>query len=603
MFKLILHHWPYLLLSTGAALIYVLLNSASIWLTASLINNILMDFNKLLADQAQLAQQGALSINEQLKFWSNGLILRETPQDTLKVLCLMILAVFLSKNIFLYLKNILMMFVQIHLITDLRNQLYQHFQSLSLSYFHQRKSGELTSIIINDVSNLRRALGTSFHQLLVEPINLLVFSILLFIISWKLAIMSLIVIPLAGLTIMVIGRSIRRKSKRTAAKIAGITNIITETLSSIRVVKAFGMENYEIQRFFQETRRFYLLVVRRAKLRLLASPITEILGVMMGVLMLWIGGLEVLNGKGLTSEDFLRFIFLLFAMMDPMRKLGNVNVEMQTGAASAERIFNILDTPPTLLDGKRAVEIKTFENEIAFNNVNFSYDGTDKTILKNITLTIKKGSILALVGPSGAGKSTVADLIPRFYDVTGGSIKIDDLDIRKVSLKSLRSLMGIVTQETLLFNDSIKANIAYGQKDMDMDQVISATKAANALEFIETMPMGFETIIGEKGVKLSGGQRQRLAIARAILKNPPILILDEATSALDTESERLVQEALETLMTDRTVIVIAHRLSTIQNANKIIVLDQGEICEEGTHSELIQLKGHYKTLYDNQFRN
>jgi len=255
------------------------------------------------------------------------------------------------------------------------------------------------------------------------------------------------------------------------------------------------------------------------------------------------------------------------------------------------------------LDGKRAVEIKTFENEIAFNNVNFSYDGTDKTILKNITLTIKKGSILALVGPSGAGKSTVADLIPRFYDVTGGSIKIDDLDIRKVSLKSLRSLMGIVTQETLLFNDSIKANIAYGQKDMDMDQVISATKAANALEFIETMPMGFETIIGEKGVKLSGGQRQRLAIARAILKNPPILILDEATSALDTESERLVQEALETLMTDRTVIVIAHRLSTIQNANKIIVLDQGEICEEGTHSELIQLKGHYKTLYDNQFRN
>ncbi len=562
-----------------------------------------MDFNKLLADQAQLAQQGALSINEQLKFWSNGLILRETPQDTLKVLCLMILAVFLSKNIFLYLKNILMMFVQIHLITDLRNQLYQHFQSLSLSYFHQRKSGELTSIIINDVSNLRRALGTSFHQLLVEPINLLVFSILLFIISWKLAIMSLIVIPLAGLTIMVIGRSIRRKSKRTAAKIAGITNIITETLSSIRVVKAFGMENYEIQRFFQETRRFYLLVVRRAKLRLLASPITEILGVMMGVLMLWIGGLEVLNGKGLTSEDFLRFIFLLFAMMDPMRKLGNVNVEMQTGAASAERIFNILDTPPTLLDGKRAVEIKTFENEIAFNNVNFSYDGTDKTILKNITLTIKKGSILALVGPSGAGKSTVADLIPRFYDVTGGSIKIDDLDIRKVSLKSLRSLMGIVTQETLLFNDSIKANIAYGQKDMDMDQVISATKAANALEFIETMPMGFETIIGEKGVKLSGGQRQRLAIARAILKNPPILILDEATSALDTESERLVQEALETLMTDRTVIVIAHRLSTIQNANKIIVLDQGEICEEGTHSELIQLKGHYKTLYDNQFRN
>ena len=600
MLKLVIQHWPYLLLSTLAALVYVALNSASIWLIASLINNIVMDFEQLLADHTRLAEQGALSLNEKLKFWSNGLILRDTAQDTLKVLCLTIMVVFLAKNVFLYLKNISMTLVQYHLITEMRNRLYKHFNSQSLSYFHQKKSGELTSIIINDVANLRRALGTSFHQLLVEPINLLAFTVLLFIINWKLALISVVIVPISGITIMTIGRSIRRKSRRTASMIAGITNIITETFSSIRIVKAFAMEGYEVQRFFKETHKYFKLILRRAKLRLLASPITETLGVMMGVLLLWVGGMEVLSGKGLTPEDFLRFILLLFAMMDPLRKLSSVNVELQAGAASAERVFAILDTPPTIVDELDAVKIDTFKDKIQLNDVSFKYE-SDDTILKNISFEIKKGSTVALVGSSGAGKSTLADLIPRFYDVNQGAIEIDGQDIRHVTLNSLRRLMGIVTQETILFNDTIKANIAYGQKDVDDKQVIAAATAANALEFIEKFPEGLDTVIGEKGVKLSGGQRQRLAIARAIMKNPPILILDEATSALDTESERLVQEALGTLMTDRTVLVIAHRLSTVTNADKIIVLEKGQIKEMGTHDELIQKNGLYSNLYNVQF--
>jgi subfamily B ATP-binding cassette protein MsbA len=547
-----------------------------------------------------LTGKGTLTLNEKLKYWTNGLILRETPHETLKILCISIMVVFLTKNVFLYMKNFFMTLVQFHLITELRNRLYKHFNALSFSYFDQKKSGELTSIVINDVANLRRALGSSFHQLLVEPINLLAFILLLFVISWKLALLSIIILPIAGLTILSIGRSIRRKSKRTAAMIAGITNIITETLSSIRVVKAFAMEGYEVQRFFKETHHYFQLILRKAKLRLLASPITETLGVMIGVLLLWVGGLEVLSGEGLTPEDFLRFILLLFAMMDPLRKLSKVNVALQTGAASAERVFSILDTPPTIVDKADAVKIDSFKEKIRFKNVSFRYESDDK-VLKDISFEIKKGSIVALVGSSGAGKSTLADLIPRFYDVNNGGITIDGHDVRNLSLNSLRRLMGVVTQETILFNDTVRANIAYGQKDVNDEQVIPAAKAANALEFINDLSEGFDTVIGEKGVKLSGGQRQRLAIARAIMKNPPILILDEATSALDTESERLVQKALETLMANRTVLVIAHRLSTVKNADKIILLDKGEIKEVGTHNELMVKEGLYSNLYNIQF--
>ena len=572
----------------------------SVWLTASLINNILSDFDKLVNEQTQFASSSLLTLNEKLKYWTNGLILRETAKETLQVLCIIILIIFLLKNVFLYLKNITLTIVQFRLITELRNKLYIHFHKLSLSFFNQHKSGELTSIVVNDVANMRQALTIGFQRIFVEPINIIAFTALLFIISWKLALIAITIIPLAGFVIVNISRSIRRKSRRTAVKIAGITNIITETLTSMRIVKAFAMEDYEVDRFSNETRNYYNLIFRRARLRSLAPPITETMGVIIGVALLWVGGTEVLNAQGLTSEDFIRFILIMFSGLQPIRSLSNVFAEIQVGAASAERVFVILDNPPTIVDEFDAVIIDTFEDKIQINDVSFKYE-SDDTVLKNISFEIEKGSSVALVGSSGSGKSTLADLIPRFYDVNQGAIEIDGQDIRHITLNSLRRLMGIVTQETILFNDTIKANIAYGQKDVDDKQVIAAATAANALEFIEELPEGLDTVIGEKGVKLSGGQRQRLAIARAIMKNPPILILDEATSALDTESERLVQEALGTLMTDRTVLVIAHRLSTVTNADKIIVLEKGQIKEMGTHDELIQKNGLYSNLYNVQF--
>ena len=603
LFKLVIKYWPFLVVSTLTAFIYVLLNSISIWLTASLINNILSDFNKLVGEQFQFASSSSLTLNEKLKYWTNGLILRDTAKDTLQILCVSILIIFILKNVFLYLKNIMLTIVQFRLITELRNKLYIHFHKLSLSFFNQHKSGELTSIVVNDVANMRQALTTSFQRIFVEPINIIAFSVLLFIISWKLALIAITIIPLAGFVIVNISRSIRRKSRRTAVKIAGITNIITETLTSMRVVKAFAMEDYEVSRFTKETKNYYNLIFRRARLRSLAPPITEIMGVFIGVALLWVGGTEVLSAQGLTSEDFIRFILIMFSALQPIRSLSNVFAEIQVGAASAERVFGILDTEPAILDSDEVIEDVAFNESVTFDHVFFQYDDGDVQVLQDISFSLNKGSVVALVGVSGAGKSTTADLIPRFFEPTEGAVQLDGVDIRKFQTRALRQLMGIVTQETILFNDTISGNIAYGKQDIPIERIRKAAAAANALEFIDKLPEGFDTIIGEKGVRLSGGQRQRLAIARALFKDPPILILDEATSSLDIESEKKVQEAMDRLMKDRTVLVIAHRLSTIVNADNIIVLDGGKIVETGTHEQLLGQNGIYKNLYNVQFSN
>ena len=603
LFKLVIKYWPYLLVSTITAFIYVALNSMSVWLTASLINNILSDFNKLVTEQSQFESSSLLTLNEKLKYWTNGLILRDTAKETLKMLCVSILIIFLLKNVFLYIKNITLTVVQFRLITELRDKLYIQFHKLSLSFFNQQKSGELTSIVVNDVGNMRQAMTIGFQRIFVEPINILAFTSLLFIISWKLALIAITIIPLAGFVIVNISRSIRRKSRRTAVKIAGITNIITETLTSMRVVKAFAMEDYEVGRFTKETKNYYNLIFRRARLRSLAPPITEIMGVFIGVALLWVGGTEVLSAQGLTSEDFIRFILIMFSALQPIRSLSNVFAEIQVGAASAERVFGILDTEPAILDSDEVIEDVAFNESVTFDHVFFQYDDGDVQVLQDISFSLNKGSVVALVGVSGAGKSTTADLIPRFFEPTEGAVQLDGVDIRKFKTRALRQLMGIVTQETILFNDTISGNIAYGKKDIPIERIRKAAAAANALEFIDKLPEGFDTIIGEKGVRLSGGQRQRLAIARALFKDPPILILDEATSSLDIESEKKVQEAMDRLMKDRTVLVIAHRLSTIVNADNIIVLDGGNIVETGTHEQLLGQNGIYKNLYNVQFSN
>ena len=601
MIKLMSPFWVYIIISSVSAIIFVLLNSASIWLTATLINNILLDFDKIVQSQMEWSSNDNLTLNEKLKFYTNLIILRETPAESLRVLCVTILSVFFGKNIFLYIKNYLLRIVELSLVRDIRNKLYAHIQSLSLGYFNRQKTGNITSIVINDVEHLQIALGATFQKLFVEPINVITFVSLLFIISWKLALIALIIIPLAGIAVIGIGKSIRRKSRRTQKKVADIMQILSETLSSIRIVKAFANEKNEVSKFSKESKNYFKLLLRRGRLDLLAGPITESFGVVIGVILLWYGGTEVLMQRGLNPEDFIRFILILFSILGPIKQMGNVNLRIQTGYASAERIFSLLDTPKDIIEHSNPIQLKSFNKHIEFKNLSFEYEESEGLVLSNINFKINKGEVVAIVGPSGAGKSTIADLIPRFYDPKDGEILIDQENIKKLSLASLRKNMGIVTQDVILFNDTIKNNIAYAQPKATMESIINACKAANALEFIEEIPEGFEAIIGERGVKLSGGQKQRIAIARALLKNPPILILDEATSSLDTESEKKVQTAIEALLKDRTALIIAHRLSTVQTANKIITIEKGRVSEIGTHDELYSNDGLYRKLYDIQF--
>jgi len=601
MAQLLFHFWPYIIISSISAIIFVLLNSTSMWLVASLINNVLTDFDKIVESQIEWASSSTLTINEKLKYWTNILILRDTPANSLKVLCITLLTVFFTKNIFLYIKNILLRIVELKLVKDIRDRLYKHIQTLSLGYFHKKQTGSITSIVMNDVEQLQVALAVVFQRLFVEPINILTFVSLLFIISWKLALIAIIILPLAGIAIISIGRSIRRKSRRTQEKIAEIMQILTETLTSIRIVKAFVNEKEEVKKFTGESQNYFKLLFKRARLDLISAPVTESFGVIIGVVLLWYGGLEVLSNQGVSAEDFIRFIVILFSILGPIKQMSNVNLKIQVGAASSERIFELLDTPPEIVEDLNPVDLKVFKKSIEFDKVHFEYNDGDNLVLDQVTFSIKKGEVVAMVGPSGSGKSTIADLIPRFYDVSTGSIQIDGHDLRKATLASIRGNMGIVTQEVILFNDTIKNNIAYAQPNVSDEAIKKAAEAANALDFIEKTPDGFNTLIGERGVNLSGGQKQRLAIARALLKNPPILILDEATSALDTESEKKVQNAIENLMKDRTALVIAHRLSTVQNADKIIVIDKGQVVEIGTHNELYENGALYRRLYDIQF--
>jgi subfamily B ATP-binding cassette protein MsbA len=517
------------------------------------------------------------------------------------MLCILLFVSYVLKNIFLFINNISLSYAQNGMITDIRDSLFKHIQRLPLSYFHKSKSGEIASITFNDVSNMRVAFTQSIQSLINEPISIFVLLGMLFIISPKLTMLTLTIVPLSAYSITKLGQSIRRRSKRSSIQIADVMNLLHESISGIRIIKAFSMEKLEIARFKMANQKFFNLTFKQEKVKSLTSPINDLIGVSIGVLLIWMGGVEVIKYGHLSPEGFLRFIVYLFAMLQPARKLGNVNAQIQSGLASAERVFSIIDTPITIQDPISPKPLTSFTNSIQYKDVAFTYENSDHSALTNINLTIMRGEVLALVGSSGAGKSTFVDLLPRFYDISSGSISIDGIDIREFTLSDLRSKMGIVTQETILFNDNIFNNIAYGMPEATLKDVIAAAEAANALEFIELLPEKFQTEIGEKGTRLSGGQRQRLSIARAILKNPEILILDEATSSLDTASERKVQLAIDNLVKDRTVLVIAHRLSTIVKAKRIIVLDNGEIVESGNHKELLEKNGPYKKLYDIQF--
>ncbi|MFH1836497.1 MAG: ABC transporter ATP-binding protein, partial [Candidatus Omnitrophota bacterium] len=417
-------------------------------------------------------------------------------------------------------------------------------------------------------------------------------------IPWSLIFVSLVLIPMILYPVIRIGKRLRKISQNSQEKIGNINNMLLETITGIKLVKSFGMEEYESKNFEKHNQSFYKLSMKSIKRMKIVSPMTEIMGVACVAVIMWMTGKSIVTGE-LSAGIFTAFLVALFSLMKPVKKLSNVYGINQQALAATERIFNLLDEPITIKEAENPVEIKGFKEKIIFKDVFFKYDKDN--VLKKIDLTIKKGEIVALVGPSGGGKSTLVNLITRFYDPSSGSVQIDGIDLKDVSISSLRDLIGLVTQETLLFNDTVKANISYGHEEIDKEQLIKVATAANAHRFIKDFPKGYDSIIGERGLKISGGQRQRIAIARAVYKNPPILIFDEATSQLDTESEKLVQEAINNLMKGRTVIVIAHRLSTIKHADKIIVIDNGEITESGRHDELLDRSPLYRKLYEMQF--
>ena len=508
-----------------------------------------------------------------------------------------VIGIFLIRGILNFGHSYLSDYVGLRIVQDVRNRLVRHLQYMSLSFFSRHPSGTLISRVSSDVNLLRYALTDALVSLLKDSTSLIVLVVVAFMMDWFLASIAFVVFPASVLPVMRLSRKMKRFAKRGQISTGTLTAYLQESIQGNRIVKAFGMEEYENQRFAKENQRLFRQSLRASRIRGMVAPVMELLAAFGIGGVVWYGGSSVVGGARTTGE-FMAFMAAMFLMYQPFKSLTRTYTSVHQGLAGAERVFEILDESPGVKDRPEARVAPRFSRVIEFHDVSFAYAATP--VLKRVNLAIRAGEMAALVGISGAGKSTLADLIPRFYDVGSGRITMDGIDIRDLTLESLRAQIGIVTQHTFLFNDTVRNNIAYGDPKRRIEDVIAAAKAAHAHEFVTAMPKGYDAMVGELGMQLSGGQRQRLAIARALLKNAPILILDEATSSLDSESERLVQDALENLMTTRTTLVIAHRLSTIRKADRIVVLVEGEIAEEGTHEELLSLKGAYSRLHNLQ---
>lgn len=605
-------YWKHLTASIFCTILFALLNGASIYLTIPLLDTLFQEQGKKpQTEQTQVIDkaQGVLphwitDVKQSVSDAFNSYIFSGSKSQALMKICMLVLFTFLVKNIFGYLQAYYLATVEQGLIKDMRNSAYKHLHKLPMSYFKNEKTGNLISRITNDVNAVQASVSAVFLNLIREPLTILVFLGIAVSISWKLMLFSVLILPVSLFIISWIGLILRRHSILLQEKMSDITTVLHETISGVKIVKAFGMEDYENKKFMKETKSYFNLFLKIVRIRNASSPITEFLSVVVGVFIVYYGGRLVLEEGTLKASEFLGFLFAIFQLMPPIKELSGVNNRIQESSAAADRIFEILDTKPGIENVNNPVELATLKDKITFQNLSFHYEDSMQLVLDDICFEINKGEIVALVGSSGSGKTTLADLLPRFYDPTSGSILIDGVDIKDIRIENLRSLLGIVTQETVLFNDTIKNNIAYGLQDYPMEKIIEAAKAANAHNFIMQMPQGYDTVVGERGAKISGGQRQRISIARALLVNPPIMIFDEATSALDNESEVLVQEAIERLMKDRTTVVIAHRLSTIRNADKILVLEKGRIIQQGRHEELMEeSKSVYRKLYELQFRD
>jgi subfamily B ATP-binding cassette protein MsbA len=565
----------------------------------------IIPFLQLLFDQTKLVYQApefSWSTDAMVGYFNyyiSRIIIEKGQVDALLFISLLVVALFFLKNMSRYLAMFFLAPLRNGVVQDIRNDIYRRILVLPLAYFSEQRKGDIMSRMTNDVSNIEWSIMQSLEMLFREPLTVIVFMVTLVIISPTLTLFVVILLPVTGFLIAQIGKSLKRTSAKSQKKLGEILSVVEETISGLRIIKGFNAIDMADHKFREQNGMLTKIMTRLFRKRDLASPLSEFLSTLVLVVILWFGGKLVLNGSSsLDATVFIFYVVVFSQLIVPAKSFTEAYYNVQKGVASADRIREIMDAEEVITEKKDALPKKDFTDSIRYINVGFRY--ADEPVLKNINLTIEKGKMIAIVGASGGGKSTLVDLLPRFYDCTEGEIHLDGHPITDYRIDHLRGLMGIVTQETILFNDTVFNNIAFGMQPVDPEEVIKAAKIANAHEFIEKMPQGYQTNIGDRGTKLSGGQRQRISIARAVLKNPPIMILDEATSALDTESERLVQEALFKLMKNRTSIVIAHRLSTIQHADEIIVLDKGEIVERGSHHRLMELKGVYRRLCDLQ---
>ena len=584
-------------------LFFVVFNALSIWMIAPFITTLFGTVSG--TPQAEPTtvdpSAGLLGLNTYLKQFYVRWVVRPDPLEGLQVICLVIFGTFLLKNIFQFCEAYLVSYVEQKVIKDLRDEIFAKTLRKPLRFFDRYNTGNLISRVTNDINALNVAVNESFTKIIRDPLLIVIFLSILLSINWRLSLLASVVIPTSGLVIRRIGQSLKRRSSREQERIADVTTRLQDTLSGIRVIKAFAQEEPESERFRDRTEQHFRAVLRKVRMHRLSSPLTETLGVGIMVAVLWHGGRLVLESGALSAEDFIRFLAVLFAVLDPMKSLANLNNNIQIAVASGIRVFEVIDHPDVIREVPNARGKTSLTEGIEYEGVDFRYEARGSWVVRDISFRIRKGEKVALVGSSGAGKTTIANLLPRFYDVNAGHIRIDGIDIRELRLADLRRMNGIVSQDVVLFNDPVAYNIAYGQADVTPEQLEEAAGMANALDFIRQFENGFDTVVGERGTRLSGGERQRISIARAVMLNPPILVFDEATSSLDSESERLIQDAIEKLLRDRTVLMIAHRLSTILHCDQILVLENGRVVARGAHEKLLASSPRYAHLYELQF--
>ena len=590
-------YWVHALLNVISNIMVILFSLVTFVMLIPFLN-LLFGIEALVVTRPEI-HFSAESVMGYLNFYISQIIIDRGKVEALLFICLFLLTTFFFRNLFRFLAMFFLAKVRGHAVRDIRNEIYHKILILPLSYYNQRKKGDIMSRITNDVQDIDVSIMNYLEIIFRDPITIISYYITLLVMSPQLTLFVTILLPIAGYVIGLIGRNLRKESKVGQARFSGLLSVVEETIGGLRIIKAFTAIGFSDIRFRDMNRHYTKLMVKIYRTRDLSSPMSEFLSSVVIIIVLWFGGRLVLGDSGtISAAVFVTYILIFSQIIPPAKTFTTGYYSIQKGIASAERVFEILDAEEVIMEKTNPVRIDDFRKEIEYRDVSFSYQTED--VLSHVNVVIPKGKIIALVGPSGSGKTTFVDLLPRFYDAVGGEILIDGIDIREYSINDLRSLMAMVTQESILFNDTVFNNIVFGKPDVSREAVIEAAKVANAHEFIMAMEEGYETNIGDRGAKLSGGQRQRLSIARAILRNPPILILDEATSALDSESERLVQDALLKVMKDRTSIVIAHRLSTIKFADEIMVLEKGTIVEKGNHEQLIKKGGLYKRLHDLQ---